>query len=270
MSGTIALESGELSVGERDGATSVTIVRQGDRSSAVRIDYQITPSSTNAATAGVDYDATLSGSVALAAGADRVSIPVTIRDDLLAEGTETFVVSLVNVGSGALLAPRTARVDILDNESPEPLPAEPSLSSTYDVAQDVVIGGLNQPIKFEFSPVDPNIVHVAEKGGLIKVHDLATGVLLNTLVDLRVRSTTSRIGAFSTSRSTPTFRPNPISMPPMSSTRRRPPGEAAMPGRTVAATATPVSSASRPIRRPATVPSSRAPRSCSWAVPGDR
>ncbi len=185
MTGTIFLEAGEVSLGETDGVVYVTIVRQGDLSGATQITYEITPSSTDAATAGVDYTATLSGVVFLDAGQDRVSIPINIIDDALGEPTETFVVSLINATSGTLLAPRTSRVDILDNETPVQDPGEPPLASDYDVSQDVVVTGLSQPIKFEFSPVDPSIVYVAEKGGLIKIYDIETGAFQNNFLDLR-------------------------------------------------------------------------------------
>lgn len=184
MSGVIYFESSEISVGERDGLVLITIVRDGDLSAPVDILYEITPSSTNPASAGIDYSAVLSGTVSMAAGEDRVSIPATILDDDIAEPTETFVVSLINVSSGSLLAPRTVRVDILDDENPVQDPAEPPLSSNYDIAQEVVITGLSQPIKFEFSPVDPSLVYVAEKNGLIEVYDFETGQFQSTFVDL--------------------------------------------------------------------------------------
>ena len=51
-------------------------------------------------------------------GEDRVFIPVQIVDDNLPEPTETFVVSIINVDGATLLFPRTARIDILDDENP--------------------------------------------------------------------------------------------------------------------------------------------------------
>ena len=62
------------------------------------------------------------------AGVDHVSIPVQIINDTLSEPTETFAVSIINVDSGStLLAPRTARIDILDDENPVVEPPAPPL-----------------------------------------------------------------------------------------------------------------------------------------------
>ena len=61
-------------------------------------------------------------------------VPVSILDDALSEATETFTVSLVNVDSGTVLSPRTARVNILDDEHPTVPPVEPPLVSDYAVS----------------------------------------------------------------------------------------------------------------------------------------
>ena len=101
-------------------------------------------------------------------GAAEVSVPIQLLDDTLGEDTELFVFSLVNVEGGTLWAPRTSRISILDNETPAvPPDPEPPLSSDYDVRQVPVVGGLDQPIKFEFSPVNASRVYVAEKVGII-------------------------------------------------------------------------------------------------------
>ena len=60
-------------------------------------------------------------------GEDRVFIPVQILNDNLSEPTETFVVSIINVDTGStLLFPRTARIDILDDENPVVDPPSPT------------------------------------------------------------------------------------------------------------------------------------------------
>ena len=93
-------------------------------------------------------------------GVDRVFIPVQILNDNLSEPTETFVVSIINVDSGStILFPRTARIDILDDENPLVDPQAPPLSSNYNVTQQVVISGLDQPLAFEFAPPIRKIHH---------------------------------------------------------------------------------------------------------------
>ena len=80
--------------------------------------------------------------------------------------------------------PRTSRVSILDDETPAPPPnPEPPLTSNYDVASVSLVRGLNQPIRFVFSPVNPSQVYVAEKPGVIALSDLTTGTT-RTLLDL--------------------------------------------------------------------------------------
>ena len=100
------------------------------------------------------------------------------------EPTETFVVSIINVDSAStILYPRTARIEILDDENPVSDPASPPLTSNYVVTEQVVVSGLNQPIAFEFAPHDPSLIYIAEKGGVIKVFDTDTGAQ-STFIDI--------------------------------------------------------------------------------------
>ena len=78
-----------------------------------------------------------------------------------------------------------ARVDILDDENPVVDPPSPPLTSNYSVTQQVVASGsLNQPLSFKFSPQDPSLIYVAEKGGVIKVFDVDTGAQQSTFIDI--------------------------------------------------------------------------------------
>ena len=107
-----------------------------------------------------------------------------IVNDELSEPTETFVVSIINVDSAStILYPRTARIEILDDENPVSDPASPPLTSNYVVTEQVVVSGLNQPIAFEFAPNDPSKIYIAEKGGVIKVFDTDTGQQ-STFIDI--------------------------------------------------------------------------------------
>ena len=125
-------------IGEANGTVMVPIVRTGDLTGPATIEYGITP---DTATAGVDYVGG-NGTITMAVGVDRVFIPVQILNDNLSEPTETFVVSIINVGSGStLLFPRTARIDILDDENPVVDPPSPPLTSNYNVTQQVVVSG---------------------------------------------------------------------------------------------------------------------------------
>ncbi len=181
MSGLIFQAATEVSVGERDGSIKVTVRRSGDLSQAVNVVYDV---STETASAGVDFTGS-SGVLRIEAGAEQASINLGIVNDTLSEATETFVVSLVSIDSGTLSLPRTTRINILDDENPVLPPSDPPLVSPYRVNTENFVTGLNQPINFEFSPIDPKIAYVAEKGGLIRVVNIETGADLGNFADLR-------------------------------------------------------------------------------------
>ncbi len=181
MTGSVRLESDQLSIGETDDEVLVAVVRTGDLSGAVTIQYGVT---NDTAVRGQDYQGS-GGFVTLQPGQDRVLIPITILDDAASEQTEDFVVSIINISSGFLEAPRTARVSILDDENPVDDPVDPPLVSDYVVNQIPVLTGLSQPIDFEFAPQDRDLVYVAEKQGLIEVYNTQTGNQVSTFLDIR-------------------------------------------------------------------------------------
>ena len=177
-------------IGEANVTVMVPIVRTGDLNRVSTIEYGITP---DTATAGDDYVGG-NGTITMGVNVDRVDIPVQIRDDTLSEPTETFVVSIINVDSGStILFPRTARIDILDDENPVVDPPNPPLISNYNVTQQVVVpssSGLNQPLALEFAqaPSLASLVYVAEKGGAIKVFNVNTpGAQPSTFIDISAK-----------------------------------------------------------------------------------
>ena len=174
MSGSIFLETSEISVGETDGNILIPIVRTGDLSQATTITFGITDGT---ATSGADYSYTGPTSVIMPAQEDRITVSVDILDDGDSEPTETFVLSVIGVSSGTLLFPRTSRVDILDDENPVTDPPDPPLVSDYPVTEEIVVPNLVQPLAFEFydPPGSSSLMYIAEKGGIIKVYDLDTG-----------------------------------------------------------------------------------------------
>ncbi len=195
--GNVALETGQISVGETDGFVEVTFVRTGDTSGDVTIIYGIED---DTAAAGADYLPPAENTIVMPDGESRVSVQIPINDDQLSETTETFVVTFIRAEGADLVAPRTTRIDILDDENPVVDPPDPPLESPYEVSLNSVISGLTQPIAFEFLPTDPNKILVAEKGGVIKLYDMSpleTGgvpVLQATILDIRdvVNSTGDR------------------------------------------------------------------------------
>ncbi len=179
MSGQIFLETSELSVNEAAGQIFIPIVRTGDLSQAVTVQY----ATTDGAAGNSDYES-VAGTIIIPAGEDRVLVEVDISNDNLSELTEDFTLSIINVDSGTLLFPRTVRVDILDDENPVQDPVNPDTTPNYDVTEDVIINGLTQPIAFEFSDTNPNLVYVAEKFGRIQIFDLETGQVHSELLNI--------------------------------------------------------------------------------------
>ena len=180
MSGSIYLAASEVSTLESDGRATVFVRRDGDASAPVTVLYGVTA---DGATEGADFSGGF-GSVTIAAGEASASIDVDVFDDDEAEPTETVIVSLINITSGTLTAPRTVRVDILDDETPVVDMPVPPLVSDYDVSREVVIDGLARPIDFAVSP--DGRVYVAEKAGLVRAFD-ARGTDLGTVLDLTER-----------------------------------------------------------------------------------
>jgi len=177
---SIFFEDASPRIGEAGGTVMVPIVRTGDLTRTSTVEYGIT---SDTATAGLDYVGG-NGTVTMGVGVARVFIPVQILNDNLSEPTETFVVSIVNVDSGSsILFPRTARVNILDDENPVDDPISPPLTSNYTVTQQVVASGLNLPLAFEFAPQNPSLIYVAEKNGAIKLFNVVTGTQ-STFIDI--------------------------------------------------------------------------------------
>ncbi len=172
MSGSIFLANQETQVAEADTTVMATIHRTGSLAGAVTITYGITG---DTAVEGVNYLGT-GGTVVMADGAADVAVPIHILEDGVADPTLSFVVSVINATGATLVAPRTERFEIIDSINPAPPPpVEPALTSDYNVLQVPVLGGLNQPIRFLFSPIDATHAYVAEKPGEILLADMTTG-----------------------------------------------------------------------------------------------
>lgn len=113
--GQIALAAAQLSVGEADGNTVLSVTRSRGSLGAVSVDYATTGGS---ATAGSDYRP-VSGTLSWAAG-DSAPRQITLQvlDDTAAESAETIELGLSSPTGGATLgSPATAQVTIVDNDS---------------------------------------------------------------------------------------------------------------------------------------------------------
>jgi Calx-beta domain-containing protein len=111
--GLVKFSAAAYSFTEGAGNVSVTVVRSGGTASDVTVDYTATGGT---ASAGADF-AVLSGTLTFAAKQTTATIPVAILQDQLAEGNETFTLTLGNPqGGAALAAPFVATVTIVDDE----------------------------------------------------------------------------------------------------------------------------------------------------------
>ena len=181
MADSVFITNTELSVSETAGTVFESISRSGSLAGAVTVTYGITG---DTATDGLDFVGG-TGTVTIPAGVSRVTVPIQIINDNLPEPTETFVFSLITSSADATIAaPRTSRISILDDETPAPPPnPEPPLTSNYNVTPVALVTGVNQPVRFVFSPLNPSQVYVAEKSGVIALSDLTTGTT-RTVIDL--------------------------------------------------------------------------------------
>jgi Ca2+-binding RTX toxin-like protein/glucose/arabinose dehydrogenase len=165
---------------EGDRNVPITFIRSGSLAEDVLIAYGIVG---DTAVDGADFVAG-GGTVLIPAGISKVSINVRILNDTLPEETESLSVSIINAEGASILAPRTHRISILDDEKvAPPLAPEPPLVSQYRVEMIPVTRALSRPTACSILPGNNSIVLVAEKFGLIKSVNLVTGQI-ETLLDL--------------------------------------------------------------------------------------
>src|SRR4051794_32595173 len=143
----VLLGESELRVDETVSLANIQIVRTGSLDNDVTITYGVTG---DTATAGQDFVGGF-GTVTMPSGVASITVPVTVLNDTLAEPTEIFVFSIVTVTGAPLWAPRPERISTLDDETPAPPPPlEPPLVSNYNVQEQHIVEGLDQPIKIQF------------------------------------------------------------------------------------------------------------------------
>jgi hypothetical protein len=124
----LKLEGGSFLIDETNVVLPIKVLRTGDESVAVSVDYATSNSS---AIAGSDYTAT-SGTLNFAPGELTKTISIPILDDGVFEGRlfgrrETFNLTLSNpTNSAVLLAPATATIYIEDFEPPPSMSVNPT------------------------------------------------------------------------------------------------------------------------------------------------
>jgi hypothetical protein len=135
--GTLALSSATYTVGEAGSSVAVTINRTGGSDGEVSVNFGFTDGTAtggNSCAPGVDYNNT-GGSVTFAGGQTSQSFNVTICNDALIEGNETFTVTLSGATGGATIgSPASAVITITDDDMAQPGTLAFS-SATYTVGE---------------------------------------------------------------------------------------------------------------------------------------
>ena len=107
-----AFATGAATVGESSGQATIHVIRSGNVSAGSTVDFA---TSNGTATAGQDYTAT-SGTLSFAAGESDKTFSVPIVNDTVAEGLQTFTITLSNPSGSALGSPSTMTVTITSND----------------------------------------------------------------------------------------------------------------------------------------------------------
>ena len=126
---TVQFSSATYSVNEGGGTVTVTVTKTGSTALNATVHYA---TSNGTATAGSDYTAT-SGDLTFLPGDTSKTFTVSITDDSVYEGNETFNVDLSAPSGATLGSPASAAVTIVEND---PAPTVQFSSSTYNVNEN--------------------------------------------------------------------------------------------------------------------------------------
>lgn len=137
--GTFSLNSNSYSIAENGSSASVTVLRSGNVDEAATIQYA---TSDGSATEAIDYTP-VSGSLSFEVGTTEANISIPILDDSEEEENETFILTLSDPSSNALLgSPASATLTILENDIPDSEPPTISITSPSNnatVSDSIVI-----------------------------------------------------------------------------------------------------------------------------------
>ena len=131
---TVQFSASLCHVAEYAGGVTLTVLRSGDSSGPVSVDFA---TANITATAGADYVVT-NGTLFFPANVNRQNLTVPILNDGLVENTETFRVTLSNPTNATLRSPSMANVQVYDNDTG--LRFESASYKVADIAGFVLIG----------------------------------------------------------------------------------------------------------------------------------
>ncbi|MGV3721552.1 MAG: Calx-beta domain-containing protein, partial [Actinomycetota bacterium] len=130
---TVSMGAATVTVNESSGSVQLSVVRAGDPTGSVQVDYA---SAAQSATTNTDY-ATTAGSFIFGPGETSKTIDIPIVADSLIEGAETFTVNLSNTVGGVIVNPGFTAVTIADDTvgaAPSNLTATATSTSTVRLA----------------------------------------------------------------------------------------------------------------------------------------
>jgi hypothetical protein len=114
VNGTLILALANMNVPESATSAKISITRIGGTKGKLTVHYG---TKDGTATSGLDYTNT-SGTATFAEGETSKIITISMKDDALGEGNETFTLSIDSPTGGANIGnPNTTTVTVLDNES---------------------------------------------------------------------------------------------------------------------------------------------------------
>ncbi len=116
---------------------TVTVVRANGVGTEVTVGYQVQAAGT-ATGGGVDYTRA-NGTLTFVAGVTTQTITIPTTQDTLFEGNETIVLKLVNPSPGAVIAPDTTTVTIVDNDTPGTIQFSAAAYSVIESAGPAIV-----------------------------------------------------------------------------------------------------------------------------------
>jgi len=133
QAGSLQFSGASYSVNEGGTEILVTVTRTGGTAGAVTVDFA---TANGSASAGSDYAAT-NGMLSFADGITSQTFTVSVVDDAVYEGNESFTVSLSNATGGASLGtPAVATISIVENDAPPQAGSLQFSGPNYAVAEN--------------------------------------------------------------------------------------------------------------------------------------
>jgi uncharacterized delta-60 repeat protein len=172
---------GSLSVLERGTNVTLNVARLAGASGTITVDYATTNGS---ATAGSDYVAT-NGTLTFPPGVTNQNIVVTVLNDTVVEGDETFTVFLTNIVGGLFGSPTNCLVTIQDDDST--LQFTVAATNIFEDATSLIltvdrVGSSNTTVTLPFNTLDGAALHDLDYTGVTNTLTFDTNVVSQNVI----------------------------------------------------------------------------------------